>query len=223
MTHNETFLLIRSSRRTLALEIKPDASLVVRAPRRTPLDQVRCFVEKHAEWIDRKQTIALTRPRPEPRSFIDGEEFWLLGHSYRLQVVETSSPDVVFDGRLLLSITALPRAREVIIKWYKAKAREIFRQRVAEYGAIMGCQPTIIRITSPRRRWGSCGAGGGVNFNWKLVMAPLEVVDYLVVHELAHLKCHGHDREFWSMVKRYCPDYLERQRWLKDNGYRLEI
>lgn len=223
MTHNETFLLIRSSRRTLALEIKPDASLVVRAPRWTPLDQVHCFVEKHAVWIAGKQTAAQMRPRLLPKSFVDGEEFWLLGQSCSLLVVDKLPQGVDFDGRLLLASGALPRAREVIIKWYKAKARVVFTQRVAEHAKTMDCRPSILRITSPRRRWGSCGTSGGLNFNWKLVMAPLEVIDYLVVHEMAHLKHHGHDRKFWEFVKYFCPDYSRHQRWLKDNGYRLEI
>ena len=223
MIHSDTFRLIRSSRRTLALEIKPDASLVVRAPRRTPIDQIHLFVEKHRDWISCKKTAALARPCPVLKSFVEGEDFLLLGRKYRLRMVDNMSKAVDLDGELLLSTAALQRAREVVVKWYRTKAREVFTERVTQYAAVMDCHPAIIRITSPRRRWGSCGTGGGLNFNWKLIMAPLEVIDYLVVHELAHLKHHGHDRIFWGLVKQFAPDYKHYQRWLKDNGHRLEV
>ncbi|AKG54250.1 zinc metalloprotease [Dehalogenimonas sp. WBC-2] len=207
----------------MALEIKPDASLVVRAPRRTSLEQVHRFIGTHSEWIKLKQEVALERPHPEPKMFIDGEEFLYLGHICRLRLIDIVVPPVAYDGDLLLSTGALPRARDVIIKWYKSRARQIFTERVIHYAALMGCQPSALRITSPERRWGSCGAGGGLNFNWKVVMAPQEVIDYLVVHELAHLKHRGHSREFWDFVKRFCPEFRQRQLWLKNNSYRLEI
>lgn len=223
MSHENTFLLIRSSRRTMALEIKPDASLVVRAPRRTSMEQVHRFIGTHNEWIKLKQAVALARPRPTPKEFIDGEEFLYLGKPCRLRLLNVASPPVTYDGDLFLSTAALPRAREVITKWYKSQARQVFTARVAHYADLMGCQPSALRITSPKRRWGSCGAGGGLNFNWKVVMAPQEVIDYLVIHELAHLKHHGHSREFWNFVKHFCPEFRKRQLWLKDNSYRLEV
>lgn len=223
MIDNDTFILIRSARRTMALEIKPNAELVVRVPLGTPLAQARRFIARHREWIKKKQAAALSRPRLQPREFADGEEFPLLGQSYRLRVVEKLSEDIDWDGQLRLAASALPRAREIITKWYKEKARQVLTERVEHYSGIMGCCPSVIRITSPRKRWGSCGAGGSVNFNWKLIMAPLEVIDYLVVHELAHLWHRGHGRDFWGMVSLHIPEYKQRQKWLKKNGYLLEL
>ncbi|MEN8615344.1 SprT family zinc-dependent metalloprotease [Dehalogenimonas sp. THU2] len=224
MDYKNSFLLIRSSRRTLALEVKPDASLVVRAPRRTPVDEVHRFIAKHSEWIDRKQMVALERPRPSVKSFVEGEEFLFLGSMCRLCLVDTASCDVDYDGRsLILATAAFPRAREMMIGWYKKQARKVFSERIDHYAPVMECFPSIIRITSPARRWGSCGAGGSINLNWKLIMAPLEVIDYLIVHELAHIRHRGHSREFWDFVKAFCPGYTRYQLWLKDHGHLLEI
>ncbi len=220
---SDTFLLIRSARRTLALEIKPDATLVVRAPRRTPLKQVQKFVESHDDWINRKQAEVLNRPRAPEKRFVEGEEFLLQGKSCRLRLVDSPAKAVDFDGRLLLSRHALPQAKEAVIKWYKSHARGILTDRVKKFAAIMGCRPSTIRITSPQRRWGSCGVHSSLNFNWRLVMAPPEIIDYVVVHELAHIRHRGHGREFWSFVEAFAPDCRRHRKWLSDYGHTLDF
>ncbi len=220
---SDTFLLIRSARRTLALEIKPDATLVVRAPRRTPLGQIHKFVAIHDDWINRKQAAALNMPRVAEKLFVEGEEFLLQGKACRLRLVENAAPAVDFDGRLLLSIHTQPRARELIIKWYRARAREILTDRVVTFAAVMGCRPLSIRITSPRRRWGSCGVHGTLNFNWRLVMAPPEVIDYVVIHELAHIRHRGHGRDFWGFVETFYPACRRARIWLRESGHTLDF
>ena len=223
MIENDIFLLIRSSRRTLALEIKPDATLVVRAPRRTPMKQIHHFIASHGDWISRKQAETIARPKPRVKQFIEGEEFLLQGKPCNLRLVAAPAQDVDFDGSLLLSISALPQARELVVKWYKVRAREAFSERVEKHAAVMGCYPAALRITSPRRRWGSCGATGSLNLNWRLVMAPREVIEYVVVHELAHLKHRHHGRDFWDFVEAFAPAYRRARLWLRDNGHTLDI
>ena len=138
MIDDVAFLLIRSARRTLAIEIKPDATLVVRAPRRASMREINRFVESHGEWIIRKQAAALAYPRPRAKEFIDGEEFLLRGQSCRLILADAPSPAVDFDGRLLLSRRVLPRAREAVVKWYKSRARIIFTERVEKFAPAAG-------------------------------------------------------------------------------------
>jgi predicted metal-dependent hydrolase len=87
----------------------------------------------------------------------------------------------------------------------------------------MGCRPSGIRITSPQRRWGSCGVTDCLNFNWRLVMAPPEIIDYVIVHELAHIRHKSHGPEFWELVAEFYPNHRKARRWLKDNGHLLEI
>jgi hypothetical protein len=223
MVDSDIFLLIRSARRTLALEIMPDAAVLVRAPRRTPMKQIHHFIASHGDWISRKQAAVLERPRTAAKEYVEGEEFLFLGGTCRLSLVDAPSPEIDFDGRLCLSRHALPRARETLVKWYKAQARKAFSERVEKYAPAMGCQPAAIRITSPQRRWGSCGATGSLNLNWRLVMAPREVIEYVVVHELAHLKHRHHGRDFWDFVEAFAPDYRRHRKWLKDNGHHLEV
>ena len=119
MDSQNTFLLIRSARRTLAMEIKPDATLVVRAPKRLPLREIQRFIASHDDWINRKQSQARSRPQPQAKEFVDGEKFLITGNSCELLVVGGTSKDVDFDGRLLLSAQALPHAREAVTKWYR--------------------------------------------------------------------------------------------------------
>ena len=220
---SDTFLLIRSARRTLALEIKPDATLVVRAPRRTPLGQIQKFVASHDDWINRKQAAAINRPRAPEKRFVEGEEFLLQGKACRLRLIDNPAKAVDFDGRLLLSMHAQPRAREAIIKRYRSRAREILTGRVEKFAAVMGCRPASIRITSPQRRWGSCGVNDTLNFNWRLVMAPPEIIDYVVIHELAHIRYKGHGRDFWGMVEAFEPAYRQARRWLRESGHTLDF
>jgi len=217
------FLLVRSARRTMGLEIQPNATIVVRAPRRAALRQIYHFVESHNDWIERKLAQVLARSKPKPKEFVHDEEFLFLGQTCRLYLTDASAPSVSFDGRLLLSKTSLLQARGVILDWYKNQARNVIGERVDVHATMMRCQPTGIRITSPRRRWASCGAAGGLNFNWRIVMGPLEVIDYIVVHELAHLKHRGHGRDFWDFVANFFPSYRISRQWLKDNGHLLDI
>lgn len=220
----ETFLLVRSSRRTMALEVRPGGELVVRAPRNLPVSQVHSFIARHEDWIKRKQVQAHSRPRPLPKVFTDGEEFLFLGRPVKLRIVPTCRPKVTGDENgINLSSGEQPEARKLVIGWYRDEARRVFTERVRHYAGVMELTPSRVRVTSPRRRWGSCGAGGSINLNWKLVMAPPEIIDYIVIHELAHLKIRGHGVDFRELVKAHVPDYQERERWLRDNAHRLEI
>ena len=223
MDSPDTFLLIRSARRTLTMEIKPDATVVVRAPKRLPLREIQRFIASHDDWINRKQSQARSRPQPQAKEFVDGEKFLITGNSCELLVVGGTSKDVDFDGRLLLSAQALPHAREAVTKWYRKQARAIFNDRVQEYSRIMGCRPAGIRITSPRRRWGSCGIKNCLNFNWRLVMAPPEIIDYVVIHELAHIKHKHHGRDFWDFVEEFAPRHRKTRLWLKEHGHSLDF
>ena len=219
----QTFLLMRSSRRTLAIEITPDASLVVRAPRRLPLKDIQRFIASRENWIEQKQAEALARPKPTAKQYVDGETFMLMGKMCFLRLVDFDSAEVDFDGRLLLARKALPHAHEALTKWYRKQARLIFAERVKKFGLIMNCHPAGIRITSPGRRWGSCGVTNSLNFNWRLIMAPPEILNYVVVHEIAHITHKNHGSEFWKRVETFIPDHHIARRWLRENGHLLEV
>ena len=209
--------LIRSKRRTLALEITGNAELIVRAPLHAPRNYIEGFIRRKRDWIRRKLDEAARKPKAAEKRFVDGEEFLFLGRSYKLAIVEDNTGGIVLNDRLCLPSRFLPDAREEMTAWYRAEALRIISPRVEWYAGKTGLVPSNVRISNARKRWGSCGPNGSLNFSWRLVMAPMPVIDYLVVHELAHIAHHNHSKRYWDKVRSIMPEYAERDRWLKEN------
>lgn len=216
------YQLIRSRRKSIALIVQPDGSLVVRAPLRTPLAQIEALLREKEGWIREKQ--AHNRKLwKAPRSFDEGEEFLFLGKSYRLRIVEQQRQALEFREGFFLRRSARRQGRAVFEQWYRKQARLFLTERVELYARQHGLRYQSIRISGAKTRWGSCGAKGTLNFSWRLAMAPIEVIDYVVVHELAHLEVKNHSRKYWERVEQMMPDYKRRRQWLKVNGGRLSL
>jgi len=213
----------RSRRRTIAIQVRPDGQVWVRAPLRTPEKLIREFVESKADWIGRKQAEAVQRAPLVVKHFRPGEGFLFLGQEYPLVLVEKQRPALVFDQQFTLSRAALPRAGKTFEQWYRAQALRVLSERVRYYAARYGFKPGRVRISSARTRWGSCSSKGTLSFTWRLVMAPLEVIDYVVLHELVHLKVRNHSGTFWGGVAALMPEYKKHVAWLKKNGARLTL
>jgi predicted metal-dependent hydrolase len=127
------------------------------------------------------------------------------------------------EKQFLLARTSHSKARQVFTRWYKEQAMQVITSRVHFFIERLGVSCPIIRITSARTRWGSCSFKGTLSFTWRLVMAPLDIIDYVVLHELVHLKHKNHSKAFWLNVQAYMPDFNERRNWLKENGYLLSL
>ena len=169
---------IRSRRRTLALELKPDGTLLVRTPLLSTRRQVEAFLREHWDWILKQQEKLAARPREE-----------------RLSQEELAE--------------------------LKKRARRVFLARTAYFAPLVGVKPGRIAIRSQRTKWGSCSAKGNLNFNCLLLLAPAEVLDYVVVHELCHLLELNHSQRFWAEVKRVLPNWAASRKWLRQNGSAL--
>lgn len=215
--------LIRSRRRTIAIQVHLDGRVVVRAPLRAAEKLVREFVESKAGWIRQKQAEAARRSPAPVRKFRVGETFLFLGREIPLCLVEKQRAALTLSEQFILSEKALPRAAKVFEKWYRARALEILTERVRHYAALHGFKPGRIRISSARTRWGSCSSTGTLSFTWRLVMAPLEVIDYVVIHELVHLKVKNHSKNFWDGVAALMPDYKRRMAWLKTHAQSMTL
>jgi predicted metal-dependent hydrolase len=215
--------MIRSKRKTLALIVKPDGSLIVRAPLRTAERTIREFIETHAEWIDKKRAEALAARTLVPRQYVAGETFLFLGNAYPLEIVKGQKKPLLLEEKFKLAEANQANARSVFERWYRAQAKWILDERVNLYANQYGFQYQKIGITSARTRWGSCSPNGSLNFSWRLIMAPMEAVDYVVVHELVHTIFHNHSRRFWKQVEKIMPDYKERRKWLRKNGPELML
>jgi hypothetical protein len=216
--------IIRTKRKSIALIIEQDGRLVVRAPMRVSDADIKHLVKQKEGWIREKQKQVKDKStQSTPKVYMDGEEFLYLGKSYKLKIVTDLNPALVLSRKFYLSLRALPKAESVFTKWYRDQARAVISERVKLYAARHGFKYRKIRITSARTRWGSCSSMGNLNFTWRLVMAPPEVIDYVVVHELAHLQVNNHSKEFWNQVGCIMPDYKKRLRWLKENGQKLTL
>jgi predicted metal-dependent hydrolase len=173
-----SYTLIRSSRKTVALEIRPDGSILVRAPKGLSDRAIRDFVLSREGWI-----------------------------SSRLRKFRDRPP--------------LPRLTEAALAQLKQQAREDLISRAAFWAPRVGVSFGNISIRAQKTRWGSCSAQGNLNFNCLLMLAPPQVRDYVVIHELCHRKHMNHAPAFWSEVAQVCPDYPRHRAWLKDNGNSL--
>jgi len=206
------------------MEIRPHGGLIVRAPEHVSIDEIRSLVNSKRSWIDKKQTLVEKQARDAPpKLFEDGELFLYLGKSHPLNIVQDQIDPLVLNGNFLLAAEYQGRARQVFEKWYRKRAAQVIKPRVATLAEQNGITYTIIRINSAKTRWGSCGPKGSLNFPWRLVMAPQDVIDYVIVHEMVHLRVRNHSKSYWSAVESILPDYQIRLRWLKENGYQLNL
>ena len=215
--------LIRSKRRTIALIIERDGSFIVRAPMRASTAAIETFIQQKADWIistrDRMKSI-------EPilgKQYTDGEKFLFLGSSFDLKLVGFQKHLLHFDSGFTLSRAAQAKGEQVFTRWYKERALEIISERVRQYSQQYNFTPKQVKISSAKTRWGSCSPNGTLNFTWRLVMAPLEVIDYVVAHELAHLRVKNHSSKFWKMVESIYPEYKKQRKWLRENGGQLSL
>ena len=215
--------IIRSRRRSIALVITPDGHLIVRAPLKAPADQINSFVQEKSGWISKKIGEMRQRPAATVHAYEEGETFFYLGRDYPLHIVESGSSPIERTDRLCVCRTLLPDIQHRLKCWYMQEARREIHARCMWFSMTTGYTPKSIRITDARQRWGSCTSLGGINFSWRLIQAPLEIVDYVIVHELVHLKQHDHSKKFWAKVKEIMPDYERRKEWLRQNERLLRI
>jgi predicted metal-dependent hydrolase len=211
--------LVRSRRKTVALILERDGRLTVRAPLHLSAPRIQEFVESRTDWIAKNRARLQAAPLAPAKSYADGEIFVYLGQAYPLIVVPFQHPALTFDGASFrLAKSALPKAAELFERWYKQQARLFLTGRVLALATKHAFRYQKIRISSARTRWGSCSSRGTLSFTYRLVMAPPDVVDYVVMHELVHTQIHNHSKTFWNKVGELMPDYKPRLAWLKKNG-----
>jgi len=216
--------VIRSKRKTISLQVSDDATLIVKAPFEVSDKIINRVILKHIEWIDKKKKeIKLRDIKFFKKEFINGEGFLFLGDYYRLKLVENQEIPLDFENGFYFSKEYLAHAKEIFIDWYKERAYQKISERVMWYAQKRGFKYNKINITNAQKRWGSCSHRNNLNFSWRLIMAPLPVVDYVVVHELVHLDEKNHSKAFWNKVKMLMTDYKKHQEWLKRNGHLLRL
>ena len=223
------YVLVRSRRRkkTMTLRIDRQGRVVIRVPLYTVKNDIDKFFEQNRAWVARK--MAERRAIQEmckPKSFVPGEEFLFLGKSYPLRLGETNGkvPTLSFcSGEFTLPENHVAKARDLFVKWYKTRAWEKITEKVLYYSKRLDLVPQGTRLMTARTQWGSCSPDNRLSFNWKLVMAADAFIDYVVAHELLHIKEKNHSHRFWGALESFMPDYRERKAWLDDNAHLLNI
>lgn len=218
------YKLVGSERKTMSIYVERDGSVLVRAPRRTPKEQIGAIMNKKKFWVYKSisEFQELNQSRVS-RKIASGEGFLFLGKSYRLMIQKGLKAPLSLDqSHFLLDEDATDRARELFINFYRRKGKTHITSRVAYFKAKFGLDPGRVRVLDLKNRWAS-RSENRLNFHWKVVLAPLAIIDYIVVHELAHCRYPKHNLAFWELVESVMPDYREKKDWLRKNGASLDI
>jgi len=207
-------------RKTLGLTVDRDGELILSAPHGCDYALLEEFVREKRFWLYTKlaEKEALRAPTLR-REFVTGEGFPYLGRSHRLLLVDDQDIPLKLErGRFRLRRRDAPRGRDAFIEWYTDRARRWLGPRAKRFAERMGVSPAGVAVQDLGFRWGSCGKNGVLNFHWSTILLPVPVVEYVLVHELAHLRHPNHTPEFWLAVERAQPDYEGRRGRLRRMG-----
>jgi predicted metal-dependent hydrolase len=225
----------RPNKKGVVISLGWQEGMKVIAPKQISQTQIEEILAKKASWIIEKyKEISKIAPPPAPKEFVSGEKFSWLGRSYRLKVHKVDglkkSTLTFRQGKFIAQIpkelSDEERKQQLSLRfkeWYCTQGLNKIQERLQLYCPKMGVQPTKVVLKEQKRRWGTCTSKGAIYLNWRLLMAPLSIVDYVLVHELAHLKHFNHSKAFWHFVQTILPDYEERKEWLKINGPTLTL
>jgi hypothetical protein len=236
LQHGDTeiaYTIVRSARRKRTVEIRLDATLgvLVAAPRSASLAQIETIVRKRAPWIAQRAAESALLSRE--RVFATGERLHYLGEDAPILVSEASGRTVrvlFSEGMFHIAVPAYLVASQrhaavhrALSLWYRRRALEAVQASVSRWSAVTGYVPSNVLVREQKRRWGSCAADGTLRFNWRLIIAEPALLDYVVVHELVHLRHKNHAAGFWDDVRRLVPDCQALRRRLNDVGWALSI
>lgn len=228
---------IYSNRKTIGIEIKEDLSVMIRVPNKTKEETIRNIIENKKTWIIEKyQTIKQNSEKNGIKTieqiYIHENYLPFLGEN-RIQLIlilpkEETEKKVIWkeekvsfkERKLMVQVDAanIEAIRLCVVAYYKERARAYLQERVAYYSRIMRVTYKKITIREQKTCWGSCSSKKNLNFNWKLILMPKEILDYVVVHELAHLKYMNHSQDFWKEIESVLSDYKQKDKWLDEHG-----
>jgi hypothetical protein len=213
--------IIRSKRKTLSLSINENADLVVRAPHRVSYDEIQKFISEKSAWIDNKQRLIKAQLEDNLNQH-SSDQCLYLGSLYPLKIDNNSIEPISFNGQMF-TITNVNRERiSLPLKsWYKKRFIEVALPRLSYFSDKHNLKVNQVRVKEQKTLWGSCSSKNNINLNYLLIMAPMKVIDYVIVHELVHTIHKNHSANFWQKVETIMPNYKDARNWLKDNGYRL--
>ncbi len=217
------FAITRSKRKTVSLIVERTGAIRVLAPLKYPEQSIIQFICDKQNWI-RKKILALEADTKNRPTFKEGSHIEFMGHTLRIayHVVKKKSDAFICLADGVIHYNSCEFSSESMLvdteRWYRQQAVMLFQERVVHLGAMMDRKPTKISIKTQHKRWGSCTSKGHILLNWRLILAPIEVIDYVILHELCHLYHLDHSKRFWDLVSSMDPHYADKRRWLKQHG-----
>ena len=211
--------IIKSKRRTLSLSINENAELIVRAPNQISNKRIEEFIIEKSKWINKNKNLMQSRINEMNDSDSD---YLFLGNIYPLIKVNEDPNKIDFNGtEFITSIENQDKFKSSLKSWYKIKFKEIAIPRLNYFSDKYNLKINQVRFKNQKTLWGSCSSKNNINLNYLLVMAPMIVIDYVIIHELVHTVHKNHSENFWNAVEAIMPDYKKAKKWLNKNGYKL--
>ena len=224
----EVLIEYTNRKRTISLQLK-DNKIIIKAPRtvsRKNLDEV---IQKKQKWIKQRAILNFEAQNLKNREFIDNDKFFFRGEEYHLSLILGREEAVKIEGGLLLVSYVDDKSigrdtiKRLLEDWYLHESTKILKARTEELAQQMKVQPCGITVKNYNSKWGSCTANNKISYNWRIIMAPDCIVDYLIIHELCHIIEHNHSKNFWDYVGTYCEDFQKKRKWLRENGHMLVL
>jgi len=213
--------IIRSDRKTLSLSINENAELIVRAPNRASYDEIQKFISEKSAWIEKNHRLIKARLKNDLNHNLNSQCLYL-GSLYPIKIDHNSFDQISFNGQIFTMNDESSETISLILKsWYKKRFMEVALPRLNYFSDKYNLKVNQVRVKEQKTLWGSCSSKNNINLNYLLIMAPIKVIDYVIVHELVHTIHKNHSVKFWQEVETIMPRYKEARYWLKDNGYKL--
>ena len=212
--------IIRSNRKTLSLSFNKNADLVVRAPHRVSDDEIQKFISEKSAWIDNKRRL-IKAQLEDNENQNSSDQYLYLGSLYPLKIDNNSIEPISFNGQMFITNVNKERISLSLKSWYKKRFIEVALPRLSYFSDKHNLKVNQVRVKEQKTLWGSCSSKNNINLNYLLIMAPMKVIDYVIVHELVHTIHKNHSAKFWQKVETIMPNYKDARNWLKENGYRL--
>lgn len=213
--------IIRSRRRSLSIEVTREGEIVVKAPILMPKFMINNFLKEKEDWIEKAYTTVQYK-KPVKKTYKEGEIFLFLGKTYKLKFHEGIKIGFKEDFLYFPKVSVF-RAKKELTIWYKTQAEKLITKRVMFHAEKMQAEFGNLRFSDTSSKWGTCFPDNSLQFNWRLIMAPLMVLDYVVIHELVHTTEKNHGDGFWRKVRLYTPAYKQHRKWLNENGHTLTL
>lgn len=213
------YSIIKSNRKSISIQIDKNANIIVRAPKSLRQKQILSFVESKSTWITKKQKLVKNVLRNKCQ-FKDTDKVLYLGINYPIKIT-TSSEKISFNGEFFTLAKNCQNPDKIFKNWYKEQFQKTIIPRVHYLANKNNLKFNNIRLKAQKTIWGSCSAKNNINLNYLLMMAPIEVIDYVIVHELSHIIHKNHSQNFWNLVATIMPNYKKAKKWLTENGAKI--